>query len=160
MITSIPRQAPDQWPLRAGGSAAAVLLSLGLPLVAACAGAPGQQHGEQGGSATVSRVATYTVRGRVVALPSAPGGEIRLAHEAIADFESAAGEVVGMDAMTMSFPVAASVDDSAVAPGDVVEIELRVDWSAEEPATVTRIEPLPEGTELVLEAAESASGPG
>jgi Cu/Ag efflux protein CusF len=156
MSTPTLRQAPDPRTLRAGASTAAGFLSLVLPLVAACAGAP-EEHD---GGATASRVTTYTVRGRVVALPSTGGGEIRLAHEAIGGFESAAGEVVGMEAMTMSFPVAASVDDAALAPGDVVEFELRVDWSAEQPATVTRIEPLPAGTELALAAEEPASGPG
>jgi hypothetical protein len=90
------------------------------------------------------------VRAQVVTLPADNGGEIRLAHEAIHDFVSAAGEVVGMDSMTMSFPLAAGVDASGLAVGDAVEIELRVDWSADAPAVVARLAPLPEGTELLF----------
>ena len=97
---------------------------------------------------------TYTVRGQIVTLPADNNGEIRLAHEAIDDFVSAGGEVVGMDAMTMSFSLAPAATASELAVGDIVEFDLRVGWSSEPLATVTRIEKLLADTELVFGKAE------
>ena len=98
-------------------------------------------------------VATYAVRGRVLEMPSAPGEEIRIEHVAIDDFVDYRGEVVGMDAMTMSFPLAEGAAGDIV-PGDIVEFELRVDWNAEPLSVVTRLTKLPPETELVFRAAE------
>lgn len=97
--------------------------------------------------------ATYTVRGRVLEMPTGPGEDVRIEHEAIDDFVDYRGEVVGMDAMTMSFPLA---DGAAgdVAAGDIVEFTLRVDWNAEPLSTVTQLEKLPPETELVFGRAE------
>ena len=97
--------------------------------------------------------ATYTVRGRVLDMPTAPGEEMRIEHEAIHTFVDYRGEVVGMDAMTMSFPLAEGVG-ADVAPGDLVEFDLRVDWNAEPLSTVTRMTKLAPETELVFGRAE------
>lgn len=94
----------------------------------------------------------YTVRGRVVAMPSTPDGEIQIEHEAIHDLVDFRGNVVGMDAMTMFFPLEA--DAGEIAAGDVVEFDLLVDWNAEPLSRITRIEKLPEDTELVFGRAE------
>lgn len=128
-----------------------------LLLLAAC---HGHDHGtEHAGEAHQgSQPKTYSVRGQVVTLPADNNGEIRLAHEAIDDFEGATGEVIGMDAMTMSFPLAEGAGHEELAVGDVVEFELSVDWSSASPATVTRIEKLPAETELGFGKAGEAEG--
>lgn len=138
---------------------AALALAALLLVIVACGG-----NGDSGDEATRAPE-TYTVRGQIVTLPRDNGGEIRLAHEAIIDFVAADGTVVGMDSMTMSFPLAAGPDgenleigDIAVghiAVGDIVEFDLRVDWSADPLATVTRVERLPADTELVFGAADT-----
>lgn len=122
---------------------------LAAALLATVCGGPGS-----GESPPAEAARTYTVRGRVVTPPADDDGEIRLTHEAIDDFVSADGEVVGMDAMTMTFPLAGGIDAAALAVGDVVEFDLRVDWTSEPPAVVTRLDPLPAGTELVSREAE------
>ena len=154
MRISTVRKGPQGRVLPTRGSVGALFLVLAPAIVAACAGA--HHDGAQDGGAAeaeASSVASYAVRGRVVALPIDNGGEIRMTHEAIDDFATADGEIIGMDSMTMSFPLEPSVDGSALAVGDIVEFELRVDWGADEPATVTRIESLPDGTELAFGSA-------
>jgi Cu/Ag efflux protein CusF len=100
-----------------------------------------------------AQVATYTARGRVLTMPSEPGGEIQLEHEAIHDFVNFRGDVVGMDAMTMEFPLAEGAAGEIVA-GDIVEFDLQVNWDAEPLSSVTRLEKLPADTELVFGRAE------
>jgi len=105
------------------------------------------------GTDTTSQVTTYTARGRVLEMPSAPGEHIRLEHEAIHGFVDFRGDVVGMDAMTMSFPLAEGAAGEII-PGNIVEFDLRVDWNADPLSTVTRLEKLADDTELVFGRAE------
>ena len=120
--------------------------------VAACGGAP---DGTDTALVEVPRVVTtYTVRGQVVSLPTAPGEDIQLAHEAIHDLKDADGHVLGMDAMTMYFGVDSDLDLSELAVGDIVEFDLAVDWQADETAVITRVSKLPPETELVFGKAE------
>jgi len=102
---------------------------------------------------------TYTVRGQVTQLPDPanPGTGLYLNHEAIDDFVSRDGEMVGMDPMTMSFLVDEEVPLEGIGVGDVVEIELRVDWGAETTpgiAEIVGIRELPPGTKLTYRAAK------
>ena len=99
---------------------------------------------------------TYTVRGQVTQLPDPnnPGTGLHLNHEAIDDFVDREGEMVGMDPMTMPFPVDEKVSLEGIAPGDVVELELHVDWGAETEAEIVGIRELPPGTKLVYRAAQ------
>jgi hypothetical protein len=99
---------------------------------------------------------TYTVRGQVTQLPDPnnPGTGLYLNHEAIDDFVSRDGEMVGMDPMTMSFLVDEEVSLEGIGVGDVVEIELHVDWGAETEAEIVEIRELPPGTKLVYRAAK------
>jgi hypothetical protein len=102
---------------------------------------------------------TYTVRGQVTQLPdpSNPGTGLYLNHEAIDDFVSRDGEMVGMDPMTMSFLVDEEVPLEGIGVGDVVEIKLHVDWGAETTpgiAEIVEIRELPPGTKLVYRAAK------
>ena len=126
-----------------------------LAVLVACVGAP-EADGPPG---TEGPTATYTLKGRVVTLPADNGGEIRIAHEAIDDFVGADGSVIGMDAMTMSFVIADGVGDD-LAVGDVIEFDLRVDWSSDDLATVLRAETLPPETEMVFEDANPPSTTG
>lgn len=99
---------------------------------------------------------TYRVRAQVrqVPKPDAVRGELYVRHEAIPSFKNAAGEVVGMEAMSMSFPLADVALAAEVAAGDRIELEFDVDWSGRgNPLKVTAIEKLPEGTRLAFEAA-------
>lgn len=98
--------------------------------------------------------ATYTVRGRVVAMPSTSDGEIQVEHEAIDDLVDFRGDVVGMDAMTMFFPLGEGAVAEEIVAGDIVEFDLLVDWNAEPLSKITRIEKLPEDTELEFGRAE------
>mgnify|MGYP001187670412 FL=1 len=96
---------------------------------------------------------SYSVRGEIVRLPDPadPQYEIWIRHEAIPDFTTDSGEVVGMDAMTMPFGVADGLDLSAVAVGDKILFTLTVSWADRaQPARVTAIEKLSEETELTF----------
>ena len=102
---------------------------------------------------------TYTVRGQVTQLPDPanPGTGLYLNHEAIDDFVSRDGEMVGMDPMTMSFLVDEEVPLEGIAVGDVVEFKLHVDWGAETTpgvAEIVGVRELPAGTKLVYRAAK------
>lgn len=98
---------------------------------------------------------TYATRGQVIQLPdpAQPGSGLVLQHEAVDDFVGRDG-TKGMDPMSMPFPVARGVSLAGIAPGDVVEFDLHVDWQADLPVTITRIRKLPPGTRLTFRAAQ------
>ena len=73
-------------------------------------------------------VKRYTIRAEVVRLPERPGGEVVLRHEAVDDFTDMDGAVVGMDSMTMPFPLARGAWPEGVKVGDKLEALLVVDW--------------------------------
>ena len=124
-------------------------LAVAGALLAGC-GAPEPGAGEGAGPSTAR---TYQARGLIESLPdpATGAGELRIRHEAIPDLVGADGEVVGMAAMTMPFPVAAGVDLAGLSRGDAVRFDLAVDWQAARPVEVTAIERLPAGTELTLD---------
>jgi Cu/Ag efflux protein CusF len=93
--------------------------------------------------------ATYTVRGVVVALPT-DTEPMRVRHEAIPNFRSMAGEVVGMDAMTMPFPLGDGVAVEGLAVDDKVELTFVVTWVGQRPWHVTAIDRLDPETPLDL----------
>ena len=99
---------------------------------------------------------TYTVRGQVTQLPDPnnPGTGLYLNHEAIDGFVDRDGETVGMNPMTMPFLVDEEVSLEGIGVGDVVEIELRVDWEAETEAEIMAVRELPAGTKLEFRAAK------
>lgn len=75
-------------------------------------------------------VIRYDVRGEVLRLPveGAFAEEIVIRHETIADFKDADGEVVGMKAMSMPFPIQKGVSLEGIAPGDKVAFRFAMDW--------------------------------
>lgn len=96
----------------------------------------------------VWRVAEYTVRGLVVALPQGDD-DMMVRHEAIPDFRGP-GEM-GMDVMDMQFPFAEDVSIEGIEVGDKLRLTFSVDyeegWSPVE-YRVIRYVKLPEDTEL------------
>lgn len=100
---------------------------------------------------------SYTVRGMVRELPG-PNRQISVHHEAIDDFVSLEGEVVGMSSMTMPFPLAQSVDVEGLAIGDPVEMTLTLDWDGDPPVQITKLRELPAGTELEFREARPRAG--
>src|ERR1700710_2831654 len=90
----------------------------------------------------------YTVRGRVVQLPEAGNASTGfvIAHQAVDDCVDRQGEVVGMDPMTMSFPLGPRVSLAGLAVNDPIEFKLHADWSAAPPVRITSLHKLPAGT--------------
>lgn len=133
-----------------------------LPLLHACATPPAGDAPATNGADGAGDVQVYEVRGQVTALPdpSDPLSNLRLRHEAVADFVGMDGEVVGMESMNMPFPVAEGLSLEGLEVGDPVTFTLEVDWDGDPAYRVTRIERLPEGTELDWGAARPPSGTG
>lgn len=106
-------------------------------------------------------VEIYEVRGMVRQLPKAPraGAEMRILHEALPEFRSETGEVVGMESMSMPFPVAQAELLEGLAVGDRVRFEFEVRWQGKgSPLLLTRIEKLPTDTRLDFEAPPEEAG--
>ncbi len=95
----------------------------------------------------------YRVRGIVSQLPQATrgAGELSVRHEALPDFKSSQGEVVGMESMTMPFPLADPALADSLAAGDKIEMEFEVRWDSGNPLSITAIEKLPSETSLSFE---------
>lgn len=109
------------------------------------------------GCAEQSSGRDHTVRGQVRQLPdpaNPAGGGLFVSHEAIDDWVGRDGTVVGMDPMTMPFPVAEGVPLEGLQPGDVIEFTLHADWEASPPVEITAIRKLPPGTKLVFREAK------
>lgn len=96
---------------------------------------------------------TYRVRAQVrqVPAPDAARGEILVRHEAISEFKNEDGKIVGMESMSMSFPLADVALAAGVAAGDRIELEFDVSWHGGNPLEVTAIDKLPEDTRLAFE---------
>lgn len=100
----------------------------------------------------------YRVRGVVRHVPQAnPGGELSVRHEAIPDFKSSEGEAVGMESMTMPFPLADPALAEGLAAGDKIELEFEVRWDGGNPLSITAIDKLPPETRLSFENEDSSS---
>ncbi len=131
------------------------LASLLLLPLAACGG-DGAETAAPEGTETAGEtpaaydVQTYEVRGQITGLPddADPQANLTIRHEAIDDFVSMNGEVVGMSSMSMPFPVADDVDLAEREVGDKVRFTLSVDWDGDPAYQVTSMEALPEDTEL------------
>jgi hypothetical protein len=93
-----------------------------------------------GGGESTGPVQSYDVAGVITQLPAGPGTELMIRHDEIPGFVNGAGEVVGMKAMVMGFPVAEEVDLSAFAEGDSVQFTFVVRWGQPKPLELTRME--------------------
>ena len=105
----------------------ALLLALAV-LIAAC-----------GAETDQGPVQIYDVRGVVAQLPAGPGKELMIEHEEIPDFVGASGDTVGMEEMTMGFPVAEGVSLEGFAVGDSVRFTFEVRWNGSPPLRLTRM---------------------
>lgn len=104
--------------------------------------------------------ATYRTQGvvRHVSGAGRPGAaEILVHHEALPGFVDDRGEVVGMDAMTMAFPVRDPHLVEGLAAGDKIAFDFTVDWNGSPTLEVTRIEKLPADAELDFSGKARAS---
>lgn len=134
-------------PLRILCSAACLLAALSL---LACSGGDDSAQADDG-----LEVVNYVTRGRVVQVPSpdSPAAQLQIHHEPIPSYMSR-GEVVGMNAMVMPFPLAPGVTLEGVAPGDVVELAFSVEYEEGTGVAVnffaTRVTKLPANTPLDL----------
>lgn len=118
-----------------------------LVALAACAPTPDEPSSDD--------ARTYRVRAEIRRLPveGRPSPELTVRHEAIDGFIDPSGAVVGMDSMTMPFPLADEDLAAGYSPGDLVEMTIEVDWEAQPAVVVTALEPLPPGTELEMRRA-------
>jgi Copper binding periplasmic protein CusF len=106
----------------------------------------------QGTAGGTTGVASYTVRGKLISLPSAYGKQsLQIHHEAIPDFKGRSGAVTGMKEMIMPFPdIAPQVSLSGLSPGAAVEFTFEVRWDAPPRTLVVRLVPLAPETPLHL----------
>ncbi|HXU33147.1 MAG TPA: copper-binding protein [Thermoanaerobaculia bacterium] len=95
----------------------------------------------------------YQVRAEVMQLPERPNGDLLIRHEAIDGFADRDGKKVGMDPMSMPFPVAEGLSLAGFQTGDVVRCTLEVDWQQRSPVKIAAIEKLPAGTKLTFREA-------
>lgn len=95
--------------------------------------------------------AIYEVRGVIVALPQQThSGEMRVHHEAIPNFTNRHGKVIGMQSMTMPFPLAPDVSTDSLQLGDKIQFRLEVRWNEGPTIRISKIELLPGSTPLDL----------
>lgn len=123
-------------------NAAPLLLGL-LILAGACAGKKSAPLGPPD--------AVYEVRGVIVALPQQTrSGDMRIHHEAIPSFTNREGKVIGMQSMTMPFPVAPGVSTDNLQLGDKIRFRLEVRWNEGPTVRIAKIELLPGSTRLTF----------
>jgi hypothetical protein len=91
----------------------------------------------------------YTSRAQVAQLPVSVTTDFQMRHEPIPEFRDRDGNVIGMNAMVMLFPVADGVSIEPLQVGDFVLFEMRVDWDDQPAWALTAWERLPDDTELV-----------
>lgn len=117
-----------------------ILLLTLLPLLAAGCGDKSEEKASGN---------TYTVRARVAQLPTQENGGLMLEHEPIDNYVARSGRVEGMDSMTMPFPVAKDVSLEGIQPNDIVEVQLHIDWDAEDrQVEILSVRELPPDTKL------------
>jgi len=134
----------------------AALLLAGSLALAALAGCAKEEHAET--QKTPENAVVYETRGRVVALPDPANAasDFLVRHEPIPAFKSNLREVepAGMNSMVMPFPPAEGLDLSTVAQNDVLALTFIVEYDPDTGAVagweLTKIEPLPEDTQLDL----------
>lgn len=123
------------------------LLVLAIALPAACSEAAREPR-EAAEIAAASTARTYEVRGEVTRVAPAPENSLYVRHEAIPGFVDIDGERVGMDSMTMPFPLGEGVTAEGVEAGDKVRFTLEVDWEGDPAYRIVRVEELAADTVL------------
>jgi Cu/Ag efflux protein CusF len=136
----------------------AALIALSITAVAAIGGCkkdeakdPGETEATKGAEDPgEAKLATYTVRGKIIELPGAEIETIAIHHEAIPNFVAASGKQQPMMAMEMPFGLADGLDLSGIEPGDIVEVRFDVDFDRKPPLRISEIRELPADTELQI----------
>lgn len=104
---------------------------LGIAAAFGCAMLTGCKKQESPTTSTADQgeVARYTVRGQVAQIPAAnnPQAEFRVRHEAIPEFKRADG-TLGMNTMTMPFPLGEGVSIDGLEVGDIVKLTFEVEY--------------------------------
>ncbi|MEM1445863.1 MAG: copper-binding protein [Planctomycetota bacterium] len=127
-----------------------LLTLLCLPLLTGCPSGEVASSAPTTPAVDLSDPATkvYDVRGFIVALPDPanPASDLQINHEEIPDFVNVEGEVSGMKAMVMPFPLAPGVSLEGLAVGDPVALSFAVNWDAEgsrpwELTQITKLDP-------------------
>ena len=136
-----------------GAPTGATLLLFAVAFIGGCGGTERQEASVPPKS--------YAMRGMVrqISEPDVEERQIWIHHEAVDDFVNIRGDTVPMDAMTMPFHLAESVDLTGVEPGDKVSFRLDVDWSAGVPARIGHLEALPAETQLSFEKSGADESP-
>lgn len=122
--------------------------------LAACGGGTSEAPAPEETAAAETEAApdaeVYQVRGEVTQLPDPenPSAQLMVQHEPIPDFKNSKGEMVGMNAMEMPFPVGEGVSLEGVAVGDKVLLTFEVQFQPSTRYEVTAIEKLPADTTL------------
>jgi Cu/Ag efflux protein CusF len=150
-----PAGSSGRFPIARAGIPVAIILVLAVIFYSSLGRkpAPGPVNPPAPGNVQAPR--TYTVRGQIAQLPdpAKPSATLQIKHEAIDDFAGRDGSL-GMDSMTMPFPLAPGVSLEGLAVGDIVEFVFELDWSASPTYRVTRIAELPADTALVFTTAK------
>ncbi|MFG0257082.1 MAG: hypothetical protein ACF8GE_04185 [Phycisphaerales bacterium JB043] len=134
------------------------LLLGGLVVAALLAGcSPSSENASTDTPESSDSIARYTVRGRITSIPAegVPTSQFLVHHEPIPSFVSG-GKVVGMNEMTMPFPLAEGLSLEGYFVDDVIELTFEVHHDPEtginqgyEAVSLTRLSP---DTQLVFDA--------
>jgi len=142
---------------RAGRIALASLaLSLLVVSLAACGGGGGENEQAETTPPTAAPD-VYTVQGIIEKLPQADGPDrsVYIHHQAIPGYKNKDGEIVGMQSMTMPFPVGPDVSLEDIMPGDPVEFTFEMAWEPQGHYEITAIRELPPGTAVDFDDGEA-----
>jgi len=160
-----------RWRARRGLWSAAVIVAAalvvgvgGAGVVGGCAKKSEGSKAPEGQAGTIHKD-LYVVRGEVRGLPDPanPATELTIRHESIAHFRGPGGRL-GMNTMTMPFPVAEGVSLEGIGVGDAVEFTFEVDFDTEKDRPsgfrLTEIRRLGEGTALEFTPLPRKDGAG
>lgn len=86
-------------------------------------------------------------------LPDGQNPDLMIRHEAIDGFVDRDGKAVGMDPMSMPFPVAEGLSLADLEVGDFIRCTVEVDWQQRSPVKISAIEKLPADTKLTFREA-------
>ena len=136
---ALPPPGTIQPAMRIHSSRPLIVLYLALGLCLAACSSPKESAPEAAGAGGGT---TLKVRASVVALPGADA-MLHLHHEAIPDYPGPDGKAMGMDSMTMPFPVTKDLALAGIAQGDRVEATMKVDWKADPSVQIVEVRELP-----------------
>lgn len=110
--------------------------------------------------ATTPADQTYTVRGRINALPTPDAKQpLVIHHQTIAEFVDQDGQVIGMNEHAMAFPwLSESLTLDSAGVDDFVEITFEIRWKTKPRVLLTRVRKLPPGETVELRPVVETGG--